>query len=599
MTQAVILAGGRGTRLSAVSGGLPKVLIEAAGVPIIERQIRLLARYDAREIFLTTGYGAEIVAEQLGDGSRFGVQLHYEQEDDPLGTAGGVGALRDRLRDAFYVFYGDVLVYMDLGRLMAFHRRVGAVATLVVHPNDHPFDSDLVALERDGRVSGFHPKPRPDDGPDLSNMVSAAVYVLDVEALSYIETGVDQDFVRDVFPRMLASGAPLYGYRTTEYLKDMGTPERLARVERDLEAGLVESVHRDHPRPTAFLDRDGVINREVGGVHDPDRLELLPGAAEAIGRLNRAGWLVGVITNQPDVAKGFMREDDVAAVHRRLERLLGDEGAWLDDLAFCPHHPERGFAGERIELKIACSCRKPAPGMLEALADRLPIDAASSVVIGDTWRDMAAAAAFGVSGIGVDTGHGQRTVPPETHRAAGRPSVQVADLAAATSLLLDVGPQIEDVADRVEESCRKRAAPPTLIFVGGAGASRSGAVFQLCRRLRARSLRCLWIPLEDLLGSDGIPPAVDSLARGGRVEAPGLDPWSGGRLPTPVVYDARDADVVVIEGPGALQLARPIPEHIRVSLLEPGSVPPAGETLDFCIEGPLASAPNRKPGVER
>ena len=185
-------------------------------------------------------------------------------------------------------------------------------------PNDHPYDSDLVELEHNGRIRAFHPKPRPFNGPDLPNVVSAALYVLSVDALKYIEPKVEQDFIRDVFPRMLEAGAALFGYRTTEYLKDIGTPDRLAQVERDLGAGKVDACHWNHRRSTAFLDRDGTINVEVNDVHHPDQLELLPTAAMAIRKLNRAGWLVAAVTNQPDIAKGFVSEEGLEGIHRAV-----------------------------------------------------------------------------------------------------------------------------------------------------------------------------------------------------------------------------------------------------------------------------------------
>ena len=566
MTQAVILAGGKGTRLAAVSGGLPKPLTPVAGVPVVERQIELLVRYGIREIFLTTGYRARTLEEQLGDGARLGARLHHVREDEPLGTAGGVAALRDRLEDAFLVLYGDVVVEMDLARLLRFHVTRGADATIVVHPNDHPFDSDLVELGEDGVVRGFHPAPRAADGPDLRNQVSAALYVVEAHALVHIEPRAKQDFVRDVFPRMLGAGAALFGYHTTEYLKDMGTPDRLERVERDIRAGVPEANHASRTRPALFLDRDGVINREIDGVHAPDRLELLPGTGDAIRRLNRAGWLVAGVTNQPDVAKGFLSDADLEAVHRRLETRLGAAGAWLDGLVHCPHHPDRGFVGERPELKISCDCRKPRAGMLEELAARLPIDHARSALVGDSWRDMAAAHAFGIGAIGVRTGHGLRAVPPDAQAATGRPDVIVDDLAQAVSLVLAPDPGVERVAREAADRIASDAPPFDRVRVAIAGAdahARALTAFRLRHALAARGVRSLWVRLEDWsapardasgVASAAIRTAVEQLAAGQRVAAPGVDPVRGGPLASEVVYDPKEARVLWIDGAAALEL---------------------------------------------
>lgn len=583
MTQAIILAGGKGTRLASVSGGLPKPLVPVAGTPIVERQIALLARYGVGEIFLTTGYRADLIGERLGDGSRLGVRLHHVHEATPLGTAGGLAALRDLLTGDFLVLYGDILFHMDLGRLLSFHRDNSAAATLVVHPNDHPYDSDLLELDDRGRVLAFHPKPRPADGPDLRNVVSAGIYALSAEALAHIEPNQSQDFVRDVFPRMLRAGSTLFGYRTTEYAKDMGTPDRLERVSRDVESGLVESVHRDHMRPTAFLDRDGVINAEIDGVHHPDQLQLLPGVGAEIRRLNQAGWLVATVTNQPDVAKGFLTEEDLEKIHRRLESRLGEERAWLDDLAYCPHHPESGFSGERPELKGPCTCRKPAPGMLESLSDYLPVEPVTSAMIGDSWRDMAAAHAFGVDAIGVLTGHGLEHPPPADRVLEGRPDLVVDGLGQAVSVLLEPDPGVEALLQRVLkelESCGNR---PLVVLVGGLSRTgKSTAVFRLRRLLRRRNLGVLWVRLDDwLVPSDERPPhstvaerfrlpeverALETLASGEAVEAPGYDPRTRGALACRVPYDPQGAAVVVVEGVPALLLELGEVHHLRVNL---------------------------------
>jgi histidinol-phosphate phosphatase family protein len=561
-------------------------LVRVAGTPLVERQIALLVRYGVDEIFLTTGYGADVLAERLGAGSRLGVRLQHVRETTPLGTAGGVAALRDRIRGDFLVLYGDVVVNMDLARLLDFHRRAGADATLVVHPNDHPYDSDLVDLDAAGRVRAFHPKPRPDGGPDLPNLVSAGLYVLSPAALEHIEVGVHQDFVKDVFPRMQAAGARLCGYRTTEYLKDTGTVERLEKVERDLESGKVNALHGDHLRPTVFLDRDGVIIAEVNGVHEPDQLELLDGATRAIRRLNQAGWLVGVVTNQPDVAKGFLDESELERIHHRLERRLGDEGAWLDGLAYCPHHPERNFAGERPELKIACACRKPQPGLLAKLAEQLPVEREASVVIGDSWRDMAAAHAYGVDAIGVCTGHKLSQVAPDDWVVPGRPDVVMEDLEQAVALLLDRDRGVEALAQRVRKELDASRERPLAVFVGGlARVGKSATVFRLRRLLRAQGLVALWIRLDDWLlpaevrptGSrvaeryraERIQEALGALVQGKAVDAPGYDPRSRGALPAVVPYDPAGADVLLVEGVPALLLDAEPCHALRVHLDAP------------------------------
>ena len=237
------------------------------------------------------------------------------------------------------------------------------MATLLVHPNDHPHDSDLVEADAEGWISAIHPKPRPQNCY-LPNIVNAGVAVIEREILSLIRSGQHLDLAKDIFP-LLVRDRRLKVYRSAEYFKDFGTPDRLARVRYDFETGKTARLGRGRRRPAVFLDRDGVINKEVSHLSDPVQMELIPGAAKAIRRLNSEGLLVIVVTNQPVVARGECTVGGLRLIHNKMETLLGLQGAWIDALYFCPHHPDKGFAGEVPELKLDCACRKPKIGMYE------------------------------------------------------------------------------------------------------------------------------------------------------------------------------------------------------------------------------------------
>lgn len=397
---AVILCGGRGTRLAQVFYG-PKLLLPIAGRPLAHWLLDAVAETSIRDVWLLEGHGAAAIREALGD--RWGpLRLHHCVEEAPLGTAGCLVASRDVLSGPVLVLYGDVFVSVDLARLLAAHTSSGAACTLVVHPNDHPHDSDQVEIDARGHVVALHPKDQP--RPELRNLASAALHVLDSRALDRLAPR-PADLFRDLFPRLVADGETVCAYATTEYLKDAGTPTRWTQVDEDVRSGRADARRLDQPRPLAILDRDGVLNREIGGVQDAESLQLLEGVADAVAELNRAGWLVAVATNQPSLAKGWMSEADHEAVRRRLETRLAEAGAWLDGYAHCPHHPDGGFPGERAELKGPCACRKPAPGMLESWLATLPADRSRTWMIGDSWRDIAAARAAGVRCVGI--GHAE------------------------------------------------------------------------------------------------------------------------------------------------------------------------------------------------
>lgn len=402
MKQAVILAGGKGTRLRERLGDLPKSMIPIGGKPLLEHQIDLARSFGFGRIVIFVGHLEEVIRKHFGDGAKWGVKISYQIEREPLGTAGAVLAGLNSLDENFVVIYGDVMVNVDLNRIWAKHLGSGADATLLLHPNDHPFDSDLVETDDDGWITAFHNRPHPADRY-FQNLVNAGLYVIRREALRPWSAAFD--FGKDLFPTMLRRGCKLFGYDSPEYIKDIGTPERYDRISAEYASGLVQRSSLATPQRAVFLDRDGTMNKEVDGVTSPEKLELLPGVTEAIHLLNHKGFRVVVISNQPIIAKGFCTEADVRAVHNKLESLLGREHAFVDRIYYCPHHPEKGFAGERPELKIDCTCRKPRPGLVRKAAEELNIDLNSAWFVGDTTTDLQTAKNAGVRSILVRTGY--------------------------------------------------------------------------------------------------------------------------------------------------------------------------------------------------
>jgi len=424
--QLVIISGGLGTRLRTVLGDLPKPMAEIAGKPLLQHQIECAARYGFTDVLLLTSYRSEVIEQFFGNGEQFGVRLAYCVDETPLGTAGAVLAARDLLQDRFAVSYGDTLFDLDLDRLWKWHEQHGAEVTLLLHPNDHPQDSDLVEMDRAGRVLAFHGYPHP-EGLLVRNCVNAAFYILEKTALSaYPVPEGKLDFGKELFPRMVTEGCRIFGYESREYIKDMGTPERLEKVRRDFASGKVGRRNFSHPVPAVFLDRDGTVVRDPGWINDPATVELLPGAGEAIRRLNRSEYLTVLVTNQPVIARGECDEATLERIHARMEALLGADGAFLDAIYYCPHHPDSGFPGERPELKIKCTCRKPAPGMLLQAAKELNIDLSCSWMIGDSWRDIDAGAAAGVRNLLIG----------DSELKKAQPAARLIDLKEAVELVL-------------------------------------------------------------------------------------------------------------------------------------------------------------------
>ncbi|PRQ02095.1 D-glycero-beta-D-manno-heptose-1,7-bisphosphate 7-phosphatase [Enhygromyxa salina] len=388
----VIVAGGRATRMGEAAAELPKALLPIAGVSVLERQLGQFEAAGVRRVVILAGHLGEKIEAAVAARGPGGLEIELRIEDRALGS-GGCLALLGSLPGPAVVALGDVVFELDLGELIAAHREQGAALTAAVHPNEHPHDSDLVTLDASGRVIALHPKPHP-EGLGLGNLVTAGLFVLEPELIAGLAPDTKLDLVHDILAGALAAGRRVAAWKTTAYLKDMGTPRRYAEAEADYARGI--PGQRLGPRPTLFVDRDGTLNRHVGYLRRPEQLELLPGVSEAIAACNRAGILVVVVTNQPVLARGEVDEAGLAAIHAELETQLGRAGAYLDRIYHCPHHPEVGFAGERPELKIACRCRKPKAGMIEAARAELRVDMARSVLVGDSVRDLGAARGAGL-----------------------------------------------------------------------------------------------------------------------------------------------------------------------------------------------------------
>lgn len=398
-TKAIILAGGMGSRLKKLSIKVPKPLVKVGGIPVLEHQIRLLKGYGIKHITLVTGYLSEVIEDYFKNGNRFGVKIDYLKEKKPLGTAGGIKELEYKLASNFLVLYGDVMVNMNLGKLLKFHRTKRSRCTLVLHPNDHPYDSDLVEINEDKRITHFYSKPHA-AGRYFRNLVSAGIYIISPRIIRYIKKGIKTDFGRDIFPKIVCK-EHLFGYKTAEYIKDIGTPARLKQVRKDCQRGKIKRLNSKYKRPAIFLDRDGVINEKAGLLYKAEDFKLLNRAAKAIKKINESDFLTIVITNQPVIARNLCSVEQLEQIHKKMDTLLGREGAKVDAVYYCPHHPDKGYPGENPEYKINCRCRKPKIGMIEKAGEEFNIDMESSFLVGDSYRDILCGKNAGLTTIGL------------------------------------------------------------------------------------------------------------------------------------------------------------------------------------------------------
>ena len=401
----VIMAGGRGKRIAELFPDIPKPLIPIDGMPILEREIRSLSSQGFKDIILTVGYLADKIVDYFGDGSQWGVKIAYFIEKTPLGNAGALFRLREEIGDdPFLLLNADAAFDVDFNRMLDYHREKGGLVTIFTHPNSHPYDSGLIVADEDAKVVAWLSKE--DERPQwYDNRVNAGLHIMAPKALDLClkDLDIDEnthfpvgkvDLDRQILKPLCGTGQ-MVCYDSPEYVKDMGTPDRFHLVEADYRNGIVHARNLGNKQKAIFLDRDGTINKYVGFLRHINDFDLIEGVADAIKLINQSEYLAIVVTNQPVIARGEVSWKELNEIHQKMTTLLGKAGTYVDGIYICPHHPDKGFEGERPEYKIDCSCRKPKPGLLLQAAKDFNIDLSQSVMIGDSTRDVEAGRAAG------------------------------------------------------------------------------------------------------------------------------------------------------------------------------------------------------------
>lgn len=379
MREALILAGGLGTRLGALTAETPKPLLEVGGRPFIDHLVWNLARHGIRRVVVSCGYMAESFAEHFAVSPVAGVETVVIAEPEPLGTGGAIAfGARELLGDETLVVNGDTLFDLNYLDLALLRRETDAPIALAVR--EVPDAARYGAVQLDGsRITAFAEKDAP--GPGL---VSGGVYAAATEYLRGLDPHA-HSFERDDLPALVAAGT-LAGRAYRGWFVDIGTPDSIA--------GAREGISAWRNKPAVLLDRDGVLNVDHGHVATPERFEWVPGAPEAVKMINDAGALAIVVTNQAGIAKGYYTEAAYLDFEQWISTQLGEHGAHLDATYHCPHH--RAGRGEHA---VDCECRKPAPGMvLQAIGD-FSLDPDRVVLLGDKHSDIIAAQAAGARGV--------------------------------------------------------------------------------------------------------------------------------------------------------------------------------------------------------
>ncbi len=382
--QAVVLAGGKGTRLGALTAETPKPLLPVAGRPFLDIVLAFLARHGIDQVLLSIGHLADAFTAFLAGRSwrdPYGEAIAVSEirEPAPAGTAGALVGLADRLDQRFLLVNADTFFDCNLAAVLAAGEAAPAgtaLLTVRLAPDAGRYGSIVAA---GGRVLSFNEKGTA--GPGLIN---AGLSVLDRSVAARV-AHIPSSIEADIYPRLAAEGT-LFAVEEDGYFIDIGLPETYSRAQTELPQHL--------RKPAVFFDRDGVLNEDGGYIHRVEDFAWKPGAVEAIRAVRAAGYLAVVVSNQAGVAHGYYGEAAVHVFHRHMNRLLRAEGTQIDAFYYAPYHPDGSVPGYAVRHED----RKPGAGMLMRAARDLDIDMSRSLLVGDRDSDLGAAANAGIPG---------------------------------------------------------------------------------------------------------------------------------------------------------------------------------------------------------
>lgn len=383
---ALILAGGKGERLGL--NDIPKPMVDFDGTPLIHRQVNELDKCGKiKRVFILSGYLSQRITDYFSKLDFVNLEIIHVVEKNPLGTAGAIKQIQNKVSKRFIVLYGDVFFDINIHRFIDFDKKHNCpYGSLFAHPNDHPFDSDLLKI-KNNKVVQIIPKPHP-NGVIKRNIVNAAFYILSKKIFELIKENKKSDLAIDIFKKIPKNG--LAAYVSSEFIKDIGTPERLDSVIKLYRKGYTLKRNLLYKQKAIFMDRDGIINYEKKPFINLENFEIYSDVNEFISFARSNNYLIFIVTNQPSISKGFITFDELDLIHEKLESHLLKDKLFIDEISFCPHHPKSGFKGEVKKLKIKCKCRKPGTKMLKDLIIKYNINPEKSFMIGDRYADIKA-----------------------------------------------------------------------------------------------------------------------------------------------------------------------------------------------------------------
>ena len=404
----VLACGGLGTRLKEITKDIPKPLFLVNDKSTLERCIEQLEFYQFKRVILTIGYKSQIFlefVEYLNKKYRINIEVFLEKK--PMGECGALWIIKGKLSENFIFINGDLIFSIDFKKLTYFHKRLSSNLTLVTHTSDHPEDSDLVSVPNGSLVEDIYLKGNCKNIDRDAYLGNSGIFILNKILLEKICAPKENDS-KSIFHFIVKNAFNLniniYSYNTTEYIKDMGTPKRLKVVENDLLRDKVDKKNYTNSQKTLFLDRDNtLIKCDIGKyILNENDVDFYEYNIEKIIPISFNYDFVCLLTNQPTISMGKLNLKDLDRINTFVIKFCLSKGLKIDVVAFCPHHPHKGYEGEIPLLKKDCFCRKPNPGLFFEQAFLRNIDLKESLMIGDSDNDFMASINAGCNFLNVN-----------------------------------------------------------------------------------------------------------------------------------------------------------------------------------------------------
>lgn len=372
--EAIILAGGFGTRLRHIVKDVPKPMANVNYKPFLRYILSYLKRNKINKVILATGYKSEII-EKYFENEYHGIEILYSVEKEPLGTGGAIKKALEYCNDEdVFIINGDTYFDVDLISMKKFHKSKKSLLTIATKKMNQFNRYGNILFDEEKKIKFFQEKRFVDEGN-----INGGVYIISKTALDYVS---DTKFsFEKIFMEANVGKNCFYSFESNGYFIDIGIPEDYERAQNDFKN------FEKNKNKALFLDRDGTINIDNGYTHKLEDLNFIESIPKLISTYNKTGYKVIVITNQAGIARGYYSVKEMHNFHKYMDQQLEAFDAYIDAYYYCPHHPE--FTGK-------CKCRKPNTKMIEDAIEDFNIDIKESILIGDTKVDVETGEKLGI-----------------------------------------------------------------------------------------------------------------------------------------------------------------------------------------------------------